>query len=209
MVHMRLHAEAMIDCLGVARTPDKRDRILTGAALSLGRYGYKRASMDAIAREAGVAKATLYAYFSDKEALFIAVVENVTGRFVDAATVAAQSDGPIASRIEGILAAKFQDLFELVHSSPHAAELIASKDALGGKTVERADRRYLQVLSGALRDAQSAGELDLARTAQAPNSAAQFLIRSAHGAKVGCRSAAAHRRNLAELARVFVASATS
>lgn len=38
------------------------------------RDGFGTASMDAIAREAGVSKATLYAHFSGKEALFAAIV---------------------------------------------------------------------------------------------------------------------------------------
>jgi len=36
--------------------------------------GYGAASMDAIAREAGVSKATVYAYFPSKEALFAAII---------------------------------------------------------------------------------------------------------------------------------------
>lgn len=44
------------------------------------RDGYEGASVDAIARAAGVSKATLYSYFPDKSALFIEVVRNECNR---------------------------------------------------------------------------------------------------------------------------------
>lgn len=57
------------------RPARKRDDILAGAARVFRRLGYARSSMDAVAREAGVAKATLYRYFPDKTALFVAMVQ--------------------------------------------------------------------------------------------------------------------------------------
>lgn len=57
------------------RPARKRDEILAGAARAFRRLGYERSSMDAVAREAGVSKATLYRYFSAKDDLFRAVVE--------------------------------------------------------------------------------------------------------------------------------------
>ena len=55
----------------------KFDQVLEGARTVFLRDGFERASVDDIAREAGVSKATLYAYFPDKRLLFmeIATVE--------------------------------------------------------------------------------------------------------------------------------------
>ena len=52
----------------------KAGQILLAARKVFMRDGYGSASMDAIAREAAVSKATLYAHFSGKEALFAAVI---------------------------------------------------------------------------------------------------------------------------------------
>lgn len=48
----------------------KRDQILCGARTIFRAKGYDGASMETIAREAGVSKGTLYVYFSNKEELF-------------------------------------------------------------------------------------------------------------------------------------------
>ncbi|WP_199552745.1 TetR/AcrR family transcriptional regulator [Streptomyces sp. N35] len=53
---------------------EKRQAILRGARAVFGREGFTRASIDAIAAEAGVSSRTLYNHFGDKEGLFRAVL---------------------------------------------------------------------------------------------------------------------------------------
>ena len=55
--------------------PAKARTIIRAAGDVFRKYGYGAASVDAIARKAGVSKATIYAYFSGKDALFAAVVD--------------------------------------------------------------------------------------------------------------------------------------
>ncbi len=56
-------------------TPNpKAEKILQAAAQVFMEHGYGAASMDTVAREAGVSKATVYAHFSSKEQLFGAIV---------------------------------------------------------------------------------------------------------------------------------------
>ncbi|MGW2373786.1 MULTISPECIES: TetR/AcrR family transcriptional regulator [Kitasatospora] len=58
---------------GGAGRPEKRKAITRAATTVFGREGYVRASMDAIAAEAGVSKRTVYNHFADKETLFLSV----------------------------------------------------------------------------------------------------------------------------------------
>ncbi|MCD0443458.1 TetR/AcrR family transcriptional regulator [Glycomyces sp. A-F 0318] len=58
--------------------PDKREAILRAASRVFGREGYARATVDAIAAEAGVSKKTIYNHFEDKAELFrTAAIEGV------------------------------------------------------------------------------------------------------------------------------------
>ncbi len=61
----------------------KAAQVLSAAKTIFLRDGYEPASMDTIAREAGVSKATLYAHFSSKERLFAAVVAAECQRHAD------------------------------------------------------------------------------------------------------------------------------
>ena len=53
----------------------KRRQIIEGARAIFLSQGFDAASMNDIARAAGVSKGTLYVYFKDKEQLFEAIVE--------------------------------------------------------------------------------------------------------------------------------------
>jgi len=58
------------------RRPEKTERILEAAGQLFREQGYGAVSMDQIAREAGVSKATVYAHFESKDRLFAAMIHN-------------------------------------------------------------------------------------------------------------------------------------
>lgn len=49
---------------------NKKEEVINAARDLFTKYGYKKVSMDEIAKEASVTKKTIYSYFSDKEAMF-------------------------------------------------------------------------------------------------------------------------------------------
>ncbi|QDY69775.1 TetR/AcrR family transcriptional regulator [Qingshengfaniella alkalisoli] len=59
-----------------ARKGRKYEQVVEGARKVFMHEGFEGASVDAIAKEAGVSKATLYSYFSDKEILFLEVAKS-------------------------------------------------------------------------------------------------------------------------------------
>lgn len=65
--------------------PEKRAKILAGARDVFFAQGFAGASMDAIAKAAGVSKGTLYVYFENKESLFAALIEARRGKLPEAA----------------------------------------------------------------------------------------------------------------------------
>lgn len=60
------------------RADAKREQVLEGARRVFLREGFAAASTDIIAREAGVSKRTLYAYYPSKEELFAEVLRSLT-----------------------------------------------------------------------------------------------------------------------------------
>ena len=64
----------------------KVDQVIAGAREVFMRAGFEGASVDEIAREAGVSKATLYSYFSDKRLLFMEVAKAECRAQTEAAT---------------------------------------------------------------------------------------------------------------------------
>lgn len=59
---------------------ERRERVLRAAMAEFGRHGYSGGSLNVIAREAGVAKGSLFQYFTDKREFFAAVAQETSLR---------------------------------------------------------------------------------------------------------------------------------
>jgi len=182
-----------------SRGEDKRARIVEAASALFARYGVKRTSIDLLAAEAGVAKPTVYAYFDDKEAIFVAVAEHVCEELYAAAREAAEGPGAVEERLAAMLGAKHTRYYELVSASPHAQELVATQNRLAAAVIEKADRAYVKLVAQVL----EASELSPARAGLTVNAAAHLLVRATAGASHDATSVAGHRRHLAEIVRVL------
>lgn len=64
------------------RTSEKYDAILEAAIRVMAEYGYHRAQVSKIAKEAKVADGTIYLYFENKEDLLISIFREKIGSFV-------------------------------------------------------------------------------------------------------------------------------
>ena len=60
----------------VKQPEEKRDAILEAARTVLARFGFHKTTMEDVAKEAKIGRATLYHYFEDKEAIFGMVVHH-------------------------------------------------------------------------------------------------------------------------------------
>lgn len=73
----------------------KYDQVVAGARKVFLDHGFEGASVDLIAKEAGVSKATLYSYFPDKRVLFIEVAKSECARQADRALEVEAADLPV------------------------------------------------------------------------------------------------------------------
>lgn len=80
---------------GEVKRGRKFDQVLEGARRVFMSDGYEGASVDQIAREAGVSKATLYSYFPDKGMLFMEVAKTECMRQADTAVECIDMSQPV------------------------------------------------------------------------------------------------------------------
>ncbi|MEU4226451.1 TetR/AcrR family transcriptional regulator [Nonomuraea sp. NPDC026600] len=83
---------------GPRRSPAKRRAILDAAIQVFTDLGYARASVDAIAAQAGVGKQTVYGHFGDKEQLFLAAIQEARSAVAGAPGRNAPATGGPAGR---------------------------------------------------------------------------------------------------------------
>lgn len=110
--------------------PERRNRILAAAERLFLSNGLRGTSMEAIAREAGVAKPTLYAYFADKDLVFATLAGRVFDEWRALVTRELSGAGTAMERIGRALVAKHKAYFRLVRSSSHAEDFYGENSQL-------------------------------------------------------------------------------
>jgi AcrR family transcriptional regulator len=128
----------------------KREAILRAAQDLLVKHGLRGTSMEAIARQARIAKPTLYAYFPDKIAIFQMLVDTVIAEWRDNFVGALGGEGDIVQRVGAALTAKNKGTMRLINTSPHAAELYDAHDRVTGAQFRRFDAEIAAALEAAL-----------------------------------------------------------
>jgi TetR/AcrR family transcriptional repressor of mexJK operon len=175
---MPLRTETQSEAAARKAEPSKSELVLAAAERCFLARGFGAVSMDAIAREAGVSKATVYAHFADKAALFGAVIARLSERF---GGFSAEALDPAAA--EASLTTLARRLLELV-LSPEAIALnriiiaeVTRFPELGEAFWQAGPARTRTEIEAFLRRATAAGTL----TVPDPRQAAEQFAALARG----------------------------
>lgn len=161
------------------QSSERREKMIdAGQALFL-RDGLRGTTMEAIASQAGVAKATLYSYFSDKEAVFAAVAGRLVGELKTIVDGELSRPGEAWMRIAAALSAKHRFVYGLLEGSPHAHELYEAGSPENSPELARFDRDFEDRITAILREA---GHGDAARLATLIWACAEGISRRAENA---------------------------
>jgi AcrR family transcriptional regulator len=93
---------------------DTRELILDACDRLLARYGYKKMTMEDLAREAGIGKGTIYLYFRSKEEVALSSADRSTKGVQDRLRGIADEPLPPAERIHRMLVMRVLMRFDLV-----------------------------------------------------------------------------------------------
>jgi AcrR family transcriptional regulator len=66
----------------IARREDIRDLILDAVDVLLAKFGYKKMTMEDVARQVGIGKGTIYLHFPGKEELILSLIDRIADRIV-------------------------------------------------------------------------------------------------------------------------------
>jgi AcrR family transcriptional regulator len=166
------------------RANEKRRRIVEAAWRLALRNGLRATTMEALAREAGVAKGTLYAHFPDKNAVFDGVVDDLLVELAAAFDRGLGGDGAVGERIGAALAGKYGVVMRAIEGSPHASEILDAHHRFAPR-VAAFDRRVESEVAAAL---TKAGVADSAALARVVIGAAGGVARALPGAEASDRA---------------------
>jgi AcrR family transcriptional regulator len=117
--------------------PDqKRQRVLDSALAVVLRYGFKRATMDDVAKEAGISRPALYLHFKNKVEIYRALAESIMGKALEAARAALAESGPVEARVFAAVKAGILDPTDFLMATAHGAELLDRKHAVAAEAIQ-------------------------------------------------------------------------
>ena len=182
-----------VEVSGGQRDTARRKHVLTTALSTFARFGYRKTSMDDVARAADISRPGLYFLFSSKENLFrAAVIDALDGDLDRAGQVLRDLERPLRDRLIEAF-----DLWAGRYVGAMASEvavLIDTNPALLGQIVTAYPQRFIEMTMNALADAVPARRKGLAAD----------MARTLHSTAVGIKYEAATRAEFVERMTVAI-----
>ncbi|RDJ25144.1 TetR/AcrR family transcriptional regulator [Bosea caraganae] len=178
------------------------------AALRLfARYGYKRTSMDDIAKEAGLAKATLYLHFKGKDDVFRAMFTLIGHRVEARCREVMALEAPFPARLTALLQAHYATAYASFGTGEHLAELKAVMADIAVQEMQAFEQIFIGFARRLFTETDAAGEIALAKVGIELEVLIASLMFAAAGAKLGVSlSCEGYAGRLEDIAKVFAAA---
>ena len=173
---------------------NRRASILAAALDIFMRYGFSRATMEDIAREAGISRPALYRDFRNKADIYKAIAANLLDRAASAAEEVLAGTGPLEQRIARALEVGFLDHIIAISQSPHGAEIIEQKGHLTDEVIAGWRLRIAAALAQAIAEAAQSRGIKLKARGLSPQMLAQSVLDGLDGAKYRSNDPAEWRR---------------
>jgi AcrR family transcriptional regulator len=194
----------MSDAVTDPRQADPRQQAILRAAFEAFRnYGFRRTSMEDIARGAGMSRAALYLHYRNKEDIFRSLAAFYYDMAEAAVTAALQPGRPAPEALRAAFEAQAGELFEALLSSPHGEELLDTNCAQAADVAEAGAARLAAVYAAWLQAEAAAGRADLAAFGGDARQLAETMLSALHGLKSAKPTYAAYRASADRLATLF------
>lgn len=176
---------------------DRQALILDAAFGAFAAYGYKRTTMEDIARASGLSRTALYQYFRSKEDIFRSLSEAYFATAMRDMEAALMAPGQTAeAALYAAFVAKDGAMMEAVFATPHGAELMDAGISAAPELVRRASATTAALLCRWLRLRGLSADLEPAE------SLAETIVAALVGLKTSVKSLAELRQGEAQLARL-------
>jgi AcrR family transcriptional regulator len=190
----------MIDAVKVAgskKSEDTKEKILLAAIQRFSRFGYRRTSINDVAEEAGVARATVYLYWKSKRDLFVVGLERFNLHSWSLAEITAAKKGSAAERIIATLMAQYGTTSDIVHGTASGHELFQANLQLGRAVVEECLRQGEKLLTRLLKQGIRNGEFKMHRPSARAAEIARIIVSFAQNSLLDRRHTPfSYRKNL-------------
>ena len=192
--------------VATAKHQAKRDAVYDAASVVFAQYGFRRTTMNDIAKSAGISRPALYLMFENKEDLFQGLAAHRLDQAIDSALSVLQGSGKIADRFLESLLVFEQIFYEPIADSPHGTELMDISLSLASEIMTKKLTRFHAALTESLSEAEARGQITFARTPMKPRAFVEMLFTALNGVKKRALNTAEFRKLVRQLTEIFLLS---
>ncbi|WP_082181822.1 TetR/AcrR family transcriptional regulator [Aestuariivita boseongensis] len=145
----------------------KRQAILQAAWQVFAAYGYRKTSMDDIARAAGMSRPAVYLHFKGKEEIFRSLAQSYFDTACDAVAQALSQDDSVAQSLERAFEAQAGETIAAMLGSAHGRELLDAGETAAPDIAAEGEARLTAIYATWLQRLADQGRVDLAGDATA------------------------------------------
>ncbi len=138
---------------------EKKTAILAAARELFLHYGYKKTSVEDIAREAGIAKGTVYLYFRSKQDILATLGVNYLYDSKARLVEDLKSVVDPREKLRRVLRLRAEEIFRFTSEHPHAIDLLLFLSPEEGERLGAGQfyREYMELIAMVLREGQARG----------------------------------------------------
>lgn len=192
--------------IATAKHQAKRDAVYDAASVVFAQYGFRRTTMNDIAKSAGISRPALYLMFENKEDLFQGLAAHRLDQAINSALSVLQASGKIADRFLESLLVFEQIFYEPIADSPHGTELMDISLSLASEIMTKKLARFHAALTKSLSEAEARGQITFARTPMKPRAFVELLFTALNGVKKRALNTAEFRKLVRQLTEIFLLS---
>ena len=178
----------------------RKAAILVAAWQVFSTYGFRKTSMDDIAREAGMSRPALYRHFRNKEDIYRSLVQRHYDLVSSQVADCLEGSEAVSDRLTREFEAQGGEFIKSMLSSPHGAELLDAGKAMAGDIVSEGEAGLRQIYTDWLVQAESEGRIAIPESAE---SVALAISAGLKGLMLLGPDFETYRRSRTVLARLF------
>ncbi|KPP92021.1 MAG: TetR family transcriptional regulator [Rhodobacteraceae bacterium HLUCCA08] len=196
----KCRADVNSDPMNAPQPDPRRAAILDAAWTAFARYGFRKTSMEDIARGAGLSRPALYQYYRNKEDIFRSLAAHYIARSVQDVERELAADRPVPEALAEAFARQGEAIAEVLLTSPHGHELLDIGNATSADIVAEGEVRIAAAYAAWLRGRAAAGAL---RPGLDPDALGATFVAALHGIKAAATDHAGYLARARMLGRVL------
>lgn len=188
------------------KADEKQKAILKSAFQAFTNYGFRRTSMDDIARGAGMSRPALYLHYRNKEDIYRSLSQYYYDDTAQMVQEALAGDGDPAAQLQRAFESQAGEIMRTMLDSPHGDELLDTGHLTSADIAMAGEARIAAIYAEWMDRETAAGRLNAARFGGDTLAFARAMLRALKGLKMGRKDFDSYRAEVIQLSQVYASA---